>query len=544
MHAASPKYSSFNPLYAIALLICGAVGEFALFWLSIQYEVYEVYEGLISWYFPVGLRVLLLLLLSWRYLGFAWFGIIIGNALFYVSFLDSSVSFFNLLESGLFAVIPLLPAVVIAKYYFNKQTQFGLNSIGIMVIFGLAYRFINITTLWLTQEYMYAQAPEIGTFVLFFAHQLSGYIGIFVVLQWYFTTYWLVHHRHDLTQYVSLVIQLVGLLILTLGLYHLQPQTAYLMQMLAFIPIIWFAYRYQWIGALLTIIVCNTMILVHVYQGSSAELILYQPYIISYSLVGFLVGGVMLEHAKTMRNISSVGKQLLIKREELQQSTQHVKQLSLDMLNVQEQERNWLSQELQAEVRQNLIQFNTAIYKIETQPQMFASILTGMKKNTRSMYDSVYMLMHWLRPRVLDELGLQNVLEGTFFQFKLLKSNIRYSGSVTGDCLSLNEAQTIGIFRIVQDAVTDAIKQRNISSLDCQLDIQDASICLIISDDRFKLSQESAVTSAMLKPGFTPEFKPEFMPELQSVMNRVISLGGKMDINQQDGLILSITLTP
>ena len=343
---------------------------------------------------------------------------------------------------------------------------------------------------------------------------------------------------------MSLVIQLVGLLILTLGLYHLQPQTAYLMQMLAFIPIIWFAYRYQWIGALLTIIVCNTMILVHVYQGSSAELILYQPYIISYSLVGFLVGGVMLEHAKTMRNISSVGKQLLIKREELQQSTQHVKQLSLDMLNVQEQERNWLSQELQAEVRQNLIQFNTAIYKIETQPQMFASILTGMKKNTRSMYDSVYMLMHWLRPRVLDELGLQNVLEGTFFQFKLLKSNIRYSGSVTGDCLSLNEAQTIGIFRIVQDVVTDAIKQRNISSLDCQLDIQDASICLIISDDRFKLSQESAVTSAMLKPGFTPEFKPVFMPELQSVMNRVISLGGKMDINQQDGLILTITLTP
>jgi len=145
--------------------------------------------------------------------------------------------------------------------------------------------FINISRLWLTQEYMYAQTPDISLFELFFAHQLTG------------------------------------LLVLTFGLYYLQLQTAYLMQMFAFIPIIWFAYRYNWIGALLTIIVCNTLILVQVYQGSSNELVLYQPYIISYSLVGFLVGGVMLEHAKTMRSISFVGEQLLIKRDELLQST-------------------------------------------------------------------------------------------------------------------------------------------------------------------------------------------------------------------------------
>lgn len=377
MVVASNKHSSFNLLYAVALLFCGAVGEFALFWLSIQYEVYA---GLISWYFPVGLRVLLLLLLSWRYIGFAWFGMITGNALFYVFVLDPTAIFINLLESGLFAVLPLLPAVVIAKYYFNKQTQFGLNSIGIMIIFGLAYRFINISRLWVTQEYMYAQTPDISQFELFFAHQLSGYIGIFVVLQLYFATYWLVHHHRELTRYVSLLIQLTGLLVLTFGLYYLQPQTVYLMQMIAFIPIIWFAYRYNWIGALLTIIVCNTLILVQVYQGSSNELVLYQPYIISYSLVGFLVGGVMLEHAKTMRSISFVGEQLLIKRDELLQSTQHVKQLSLDMLNVQEQERNWLSKELQTEVRQNLVELNTAIYKIEIQPQMFASTLAEMKK--------------------------------------------------------------------------------------------------------------------------------------------------------------------
>ena len=69
------------------------------------------------------------------------------------------------------------------------------------------------------------------------------------------------------------------------------------------------------------VIVCNALILVHVYQCSGNELVLYQPYIISYSLVGFLVGGVMLEHAKTMRSISFVGEQLLIKRDELLQST-------------------------------------------------------------------------------------------------------------------------------------------------------------------------------------------------------------------------------
>lgn len=50
------------------------------------------------------------------------------------------------------------------------------------------------------------------------------------------------------------------------------------------------------------------------------------------------------------------------------------------MLNVQEQERNWLSKELQTEVRQNLVELNTAIYKIEIQPQMFASTLAEMKK--------------------------------------------------------------------------------------------------------------------------------------------------------------------
>ncbi|GEM_PF-5846006 len=56
MVVASNKHSSFNLLYAVALLFCGATAEFALFGLSIQYEVHA---GLISWYFPVGLRVLL-----------------------------------------------------------------------------------------------------------------------------------------------------------------------------------------------------------------------------------------------------------------------------------------------------------------------------------------------------------------------------------------------------------------------------------------------------------------------------------------------------
>lgn len=148
------------------------------------------------------------------------------------------------------------------------------------------------------------------------------------------------------------------------------------------------------------------------------------------------------------------------------------------------------------------------------------------------MYDSVYTLMHWLRPRVLDELGLQNVLEGTFFQFKLLKSNVRYSGTVSGDCLLLTDEQTIGIFRIVQDAVTNVSKLRNISSLHCQLSIQATSIDLTITDDRLSLGHRETTIN------------DDINSEYQSVINRVISLGGKMRINADDGLILTITLPP
>ena len=115
-----------------------------------------------------------------------------------------------------------------------------------------------------------------------------------------------------------------------------------------------------------------------------------------------------------------------------------------------------------------------------------------IEKISDTAYSSVRDMMSWLRPAVLDELGLSHALrnmvddwnthhEDTFCRFRL-ESKVD----------DLKEDQKINVYRIVQEALTNCAKYADASNINITLGGQEV-ISLIIIDDGQGFDQDKVV---------------------------------------------------
>ena len=85
----------------------------------------------------------------------------------------------------------------------------------------------------------------------------------------------------------------------------------------------WFAHRFRFIGILASVCTINTILLVYLFDiDNDATLLVYQPFIIAYFLVCFLVGGVLLEHDQAQTFLSESNAVLTVQNEEFLQLTE------------------------------------------------------------------------------------------------------------------------------------------------------------------------------------------------------------------------------
>ncbi|MEI8642377.1 histidine kinase [Pseudoalteromonas sp. Hal099] len=135
------------------------------------------------------------------------------------------------------------------------------------------------------------------------------------------------------------------------------------------------------------------------------------------------------------------------------------------MVTVQENERKHLSQELHDELGQNLTALKTDLAILShISNEKTQTFVTTLKNNANAMYDSVYQLMHYLRPRELDELGLKKAMVQGRLKSLLNQANISYEVSFTLE-QALSKEHEIAVYRICQEAVTNCIKHSNANLL-------------------------------------------------------------------------------
>ena len=201
------------------------------------------------------------------------------------------------------------------------------------------------------------------------------------------------------------------------------------------------------------------------------------------------------------------------------------------MINIQENERRRLSQELHDEVGQNLVALQMEVKILENKYEVLKKeqATVSIREKYAQIYQSIYNMLHWLRPRIIDDIGLFKSLTSKYFQTPLNKVNIQYIPKISPHVDTLPDKLTIAIFRIIQESVTNAIKHSSASEFTVKLNVEN-NIQLTIFDNGVGFSNSIKSTNSL--SGFG----------LQGIKDRVISLGGSYNFNSSNGVKLEILL--
>ncbi|MDT8311334.1 MAG: PAS domain-containing protein [Methylophaga sp.] len=136
--------------------------------------------------------------------------------------------------------------------------------------------------------------------------------------------------------------------------------------------------------------------------------------------------------------------------------------LTKHMDEAQEAERRHLARELHDELGQCLTAIKTDAVLIrnrtqDNEPKLYQSS-QAIIDTASHIYDVVHNMITRLRPSPLDDLGLLATLEEAVKNWQDRQSDITFSLDVQGDLNGLNESINMTVFRVVQEAVTNAVR--------------------------------------------------------------------------------------
>jgi len=176
--------------------------------------------------------------------------------------------------------------------------------------------------------------------------------------------------------------------------------------------------------------------------------------------------------------------------------------LARQSINAQEQERRYFAQELHDSLGQSVSAIKAMAVSIAMRSHgsdpVVAESALEIEKISNTAYASVRDMMAWLRPAVLDELGLKQALQHMVDEWNMHHPDTFCRLSLEGKFDDLLEEQKINVYRIVQEALTNAAKHAKAELLNITLGGQEV-ISLIISDNGMGFAMDKAQTGMGLR---------------------------------------------
>jgi len=142
-----------------------------------------------------------------------------------------------------------------------------------------------------------------------------------------------------------------------------------------------------------------------------------------------------------------------------------------------EDERRSLARELHDELGQYVTAIKTFAVAIvnKTKGQSF-DIAPDISSNAQTIvaaanqiYDGMHNIIRKLRPGALDNLGLSETLRDAVNYWQKLNPDIRLSLNLEGNLDKLGETLNINVYRIVQEAINNALKHAQASEIEIKL---------------------------------------------------------------------------
>jgi two-component system, NarL family, sensor histidine kinase UhpB len=152
-----------------------------------------------------------------------------------------------------------------------------------------------------------------------------------------------------------------------------------------------------------------------------------------------------------------------------------------------EQERGAIARELHDEVGQQVTAIKSVglaiARKAAGQDAMIEQSARLVMGCADQIYDGVHRLIAKLRPLALDRFGLQDALQDLLDDRRVHHADVVMNLSISGDIDGLDEALATAVFRIVQEALSNALRHAQASRIDVRLQASANGLELQVQDD-------------------------------------------------------------
>ncbi|MGR3890264.1 histidine kinase [Pseudomonas sp. 1152_12] len=215
----------------------------------------------------------------------------------------------------------------------------------------------------------------------------------------------------------------------------------------------------------------------------------------------------------------------------LQQSETQLRELSAHLETVREEEKARIAREVHDELGQML-----TVLKLETSmcELAYAQLDPGLTERLNSMKRLIAQLFQLvrdvataLRPPILDA-GIASAIEWQARRFEA-RTQIPCLVQVPDNLPALSDAKAIGLFRILQEALTNVMRHAQAHTVELTLTVEGADLRLTISDDGvgFVEAQGRPVSFGVV-----------------GMRERVLMMGGQLSLHSElgEGTTLSVTV--
>lgn len=208
---------------------------------------------------------------------------------------------------------------------------------------------------------------------------------------------------------------------------------------------------------------------------------------------------------------------------ELAESRARLRELAAHLESVREEEKARIAREVHDELGQVLtvLKLETAMCELAFAGQVegLDERLGSMKRLIAQLFQLVRDVATALRPPILDA-GIASAIEWQVRRFEA-RTQIPCLVEVPDNLPALSDAKAIGLFRILQEALTNVLRHAGAHSVQVYLRVEDGELCLCVIDDG---------------KGFAPgQRKAGQSFGLVGMQERVFMLGGRLQIDSQPG---------
>ena len=172
-----------------------------------------------------------------------------------------------------------------------------------------------------------------------------------------------------------------------------------------------------------------------------------------------------------------------------EEAEQQMRELSQQLVNLQEEERKNLSRELHDHVAQVLTGLRMELGRIERMSAGSGPAVAECKKLVDDMFRTVRNLALGLRPSMLDDFGLQAALEWHVRDF-MGRCAINVELQMDGDFDTLPDKHRTCVYRVVQEALTNCVRHAQATNIAIGVSAEEGRLRVSVSDDGVGLDFE------------------------------------------------------